>query len=110
MGHCRAHDPARAAWRAQTLGECARGAERDLLHPVDRLPVEGAAKGPAAEEHGARLSRTLELGRHVGAYSSCALCRGARAEGHEASPTAAIIDSQTAKGAQKGGLGSILRA
>jgi len=31
-------------------------------------------------------------------------------EGREASPTVAIIDSQTTKGAQKGGLGSILRA
>jgi transposase len=31
-------------------------------------------------------------------------------EGREASPTAAIIDSQTAKGAQKGGLLSILQA
>ena len=31
-------------------------------------------------------------------------------EGREASPTAAIINSQTAKGAQKGGLLSILRA
>jgi len=31
-------------------------------------------------------------------------------EGREASPTVAIIDSQTAKGAQKGGLRSILRA
>src|SRR6204780_4850199 len=31
-------------------------------------------------------------------------------EGREASPTAAIIDSQSAKGAQKGGLRSILRA
>ena len=31
-------------------------------------------------------------------------------EGREASPTAAIIDSQTAKGAHKGGLCSILRA
>src|SRR5471032_2620559 len=31
-------------------------------------------------------------------------------EGREPSPTAAIIDSQTAKGAQKGGLCSILRA
>ena len=30
--------------------------------------------------------------------------------GRDASPTVAIIDSQTAKGAQKGGLGSILRA
>ena len=31
-------------------------------------------------------------------------------EGREASPTVAIIDLQTAKGAQKGGLGLILRA
>src|SRR5260370_9863806 len=31
-------------------------------------------------------------------------------EGREASPTVAIIDSQTAKGTQKGWLGSILRA
>ena len=31
-------------------------------------------------------------------------------EGREASPTVAIINSQTAKGAQKGGLGLILRA
>ena len=31
-------------------------------------------------------------------------------EGREASPTMAIIDSQSAKGAQKGGLGLILRA
>jgi transposase len=31
-------------------------------------------------------------------------------EGREASPTVAIIDSQSAKGAQKGGLGLILRA
>jgi len=31
-------------------------------------------------------------------------------EGREASPTVAIIDAQTAKGAQKGGLRSILRA
>ena len=26
---------------AATVGECARGAERDFLHPVDRLPMEG---------------------------------------------------------------------
>jgi transposase len=31
-------------------------------------------------------------------------------EGREASPSVAIMDSQTAKGAQKGGLGSILQA
>ena len=74
-----AHDPARTTWRAQTFGECARGDERNLLYLVDRVPVEGAAKGPAAEEHGPRLSGTMELGRHAGAHPSCALCRGARA-------------------------------
>ena len=53
--------------------------ERDFLRAVDRLPMEGVAERPAAEEHGARLSRTLELGRHVGAHPSCALRSGARA-------------------------------
>jgi hypothetical protein len=50
-----AHDPARPARRAQTVGERARGAERDILRAVDRLPMEGAAQGSAAEAHGARL-------------------------------------------------------
>jgi hypothetical protein len=46
MDDCGAHDPACEAWRAQPLGECPRGAERDLLHPVDRLPVEGLTQRP----------------------------------------------------------------
>src|SRR5262249_44369187 len=75
-----AHDPACPAWRAQTLGERARGAERDLLCPVDRMPMEGVAKRPAPEKHSARLSRTVELGRYIGAHPSCTLCR-------EANPT-----------------------
>src|SRR6478672_4441849 len=66
MGDRSAHDPARPARWAQTVGERARGAERDLLRAVDWLPVESAAQGSAAEEHGARLSRALELGRHLG--------------------------------------------
>ena len=81
MGDRGADDPAGETRRAQTLGECARGAERDFLRVVDRLPVEGAAEGPAAEEHGARLSRTMELGRHVGTHPSRALRGGARAGG-----------------------------
>jgi transposase len=43
------------------------------------MPVEGIAERPAAEEHGARLSRALELGRHVGAHPSRVVRRGARA-------------------------------
>ena len=67
-------------------------------------------QGSAAEEHGARLSRALGLGRDLGAHPSRALYVAVREEeGREASPTVAIIDPQTAKGAQKGGLGLILR-
>jgi transposase len=53
---------------------------------VDRLPVEGSTEGPAAEEHGARLSRALELGRHAGAYPSRTLRGGARAGGTRSEP------------------------
>ena len=51
----------------------------DLLCAVDRLPVECAAEGPAAEEHGALLLHAVGLGRHAGAHPSRALRRGARA-------------------------------
>ena len=79
MGCCGADDSAGQARRAATLGECARGAERDFLCPVDRLPMEGLAQRPAAEEYGARLSRAVELGRYIGAHPSRTVRRGARA-------------------------------
>src|SRR4051794_6543759 len=41
MGDRSGHDPSRPARWAQTVGERARGAERDLLRAVDRLPMEG---------------------------------------------------------------------
>ena len=60
--------PARPARRAQTVCERARGVERDLLRAVDRLPMEGCLRiCRPPEEHGARLSRALELGRHSSA-------------------------------------------
>src|SRR5215471_5738972 len=71
--------PPGPAWRTQTLGERARGAERDLLYPVDRMPMEGVAKRSAPEKYSARLSRTVELGLYIGAHPSCTLRRGARA-------------------------------
>src|SRR5258708_8136939 len=39
----------------------------------------GDAKGPAAEEQGPRLSRSVAVGRHAGAHSSCPLRRLPRA-------------------------------
>ena len=37
----------------QTVGERAPGLERDFLRALDRMPMEGIAQRPAAEEHGA---------------------------------------------------------
>jgi hypothetical protein len=110
MGYCRADDPASATRRTQTVGECARGFEWDFLRAVDRVPVEGDAERPAAEEHGARLSRTWNWDGTLERIHHALYVAVREQEGREASPTTAIIDSQTAKGAQKGGLGSILRA
>src|SRR4051794_16583209 len=108
MGDRSGHDPSRPARRAQTVGERARSAERDLLRAVDRLSMEGTPQGSAAEEHGARLSRALELGRDLGAHPSRAVCARREEEGR-ASPTVGIIDTHTAKDAQNGGVGLILR-
>jgi hypothetical protein len=110
MGVGGADDPAGAAWRAQTVGKCARGIERDILRAVDRLQWKALPKDfpPKSTVHGYldpwNWDGTLERIHH-------ALYVAVREqEGREASPTAAIIDSQTAKGAHKGGLCSILRA
>src|SRR6266566_227066 len=105
MGDRRAHDPASETWWAQTVGERARGAEWDLLHPVDGLPKDLPPKSSVHDY--------LELWNWDGTLERIhhALYVAVREqEGREASPTVAIIDSQTAKGTQKGGLGSILRA
>ena len=72
--------------------------------------MEGAAQGFCRPEHGARLSRTLELGRHPGACSSYALRGGARASGTESKPDSSGHRFAGRKGCPKGGLGSILRA
>jgi hypothetical protein len=112
MGDRSAHDLARSARRAQTVGERARGAERDLL-----CAVRAAAKGrrcprglpPKSMVHDYpelwNWDSTLER-----IYHAPYMAVREEEEGREASPTVAIIDPQTAKGAQKGGLGLILRA
>src|SRR6266478_1336484 len=86
MDNCRAHDPAGQAWRAQTHDQPARGFERNFLRAVDRVPMAGAAQGPAAEEHGVGLFRPVDLGRHDRAHPSRALCGGARAGGTGGEP------------------------
>jgi transposase len=67
------------ARRAPAHGGPARGAQRDLLRPGHGLPVAGAAQGPAAAEHGARLPPALGVGRHAGPPPPRALRPGPRA-------------------------------
>jgi hypothetical protein len=43
-----AHDPADQAWRAQTLGECARSAGRNLLVSYRKHPLLNAQKNQSA--------------------------------------------------------------
>ena len=59
--------------------------------------MESLAQGPAAEEHGPRLPRTLELGWHVGAHPSRTVHGGARAGRPGAEPDSShyqLADSQ----------------
>jgi transposase len=48
--------------------------------------MAGAAQGPATEEHGMGLFRSMDLGWYAGAHSSRALCGGTRAGGTGGKP------------------------
>src|SRR5438477_5510603 len=86
MGDYRAYDPTRQARRPQAHDRCARDFERHFLRAVDGLPMAGAAQGPATEEHGMGLFRSMDLGWYAGAHSSRALCGGTRAGGTGGKP------------------------
>jgi hypothetical protein len=62
----------------------------------------GAAQGPATEEHGASLLHAVEWDGTLQRIHHALYIATREREGREASPTAAIIDSQSAKAAQKG--------
>jgi transposase len=81
-----AADPAWAAGRAETLGEHAGSGERVAVRAGDGLSLAALAEGFPAEEHGSRLFRPLELGRHTGPHPR-RLVRGlARAGGAGGEP------------------------
>jgi hypothetical protein len=72
---------------------------------VDRLPVAGVAEGSAAEKHRAFLLSYFMLWDCDGTLErihQLLYVETREREGREASPTAAIIDSQSAKAGQKG--------
>src|ERR1700689_3390682 len=103
MGTGRADDPASQAWRPPARGECPRGSERRLLRAFDRLPVAGAAEGPAAQEHGALLLHAVGLGWHAGAPPSHALCRDTRAGRARGEPDGRDHRQPERQGRSKGG-------
>src|SRR6476646_7218514 len=103
-------DPARQARRRQTHSDPARGCEWPHVHSLHRLSVAGH---PERQPPRSTLydyfdlwswDRTLDLIHHE-LYVKCR-----EAIGREASPTAAVIDSQSVKSAEKGGLRLIRRA
>jgi hypothetical protein len=65
--------------------------------------MEGAAEGPAAPQHGLGVSHLWEWDGTLNRIHHALYVEAREQAGREASPTTAIIDSQSAKGALKGG-------
>lgn len=103
MGVDRADDPSSEARRQAPEGRRARGAERDILRAVFRLPMERIAEGPAAEEHGVGLLLALGMGGDHRAHSPRALRRGARAGGTRGQPDDRDYRQPDREGRAKGG-------
>jgi transposase len=91
--------PPAQAWWHQTHGEPARDRQRADVHPKHGLPMASDSERPATALDLVRLLRSVELGRHARSHLECR-----ERAGREASPTAAIIDSQSVKSAENGGL------
>src|SRR5512132_1146451 len=107
MGACRTIDPARQARRQQAPCRGARSDERDHVYFEHGMPV---ACGPKDLPPRSTLFDYLDLWSYDGTLDRIhhALYVACREQGErEASPTAAIIDSQSVKGAEKGGPASI---
>jgi transposase len=64
--------------------------------------VGGAAERPAAAQHGERLFRGWDDDRTLDRIHHALYARCLELAGREISPTAAIIDSQSVKSAEKG--------
>ena len=99
----RTADPAGQDWRRQAHGDHAGGGERSHVHSLDRLSVRAIPKDlpPRSSVYDYfdlwTYDGTLERIHHA-LYEQCR-----EREQREASPTAAIIDSQSVKSAEKGG-------
>ncbi len=105
MGSHRATDPAgRAGWQAAQDGH-ARGDERGALRFAHRLPMAAVAQKLSCSLRSTVYGYFWEWSRYGALdrihHALLVACR--EAEGREASPTAAIIDTQAAKEPPKKG-------
>src|SRR5438067_12262891 len=110
MGACRTIDPARQAQRQQAPYRGARSDERHHVYVEHGMPV---ACDPERSATRSTLFDYLDLWSYDGTLERIhhALYVASREQGErEASPTAAIVDSQSVKSAEKGGLASIRMA
>src|SRR3954469_20257033 len=110
MGAGRPIDPGRQARRQQADGQPARGSQRPHVHPEHGLPMGAIPKDlpPRSTLHDYfdRWDDDGTLGRiHHALYVACR-----ELAGRDASPSAAIIDSQSVKSAEKGGAALTRRA
>src|SRR5262249_48189035 len=104
MDACRTIDPARQARRQQAPCRGARSDERDHVYFEHGMPVACDPERSAAAQHTFRLSRLVELTGTLDRIHH-ALYVAWREQGEQgASPTAVIVDSQSVKSAEKGGL------
>src|SRR6202158_4905624 len=103
MGVGGAADCASQARRQQAHGRCARGGQWPDVCAEHRLPMASDPEGPAAATHGYfdlwAWDGTLDRIHHA-LYVQCR-----EFANREPSPSAAIIDSQSVKSAEKGGRG-----
>ena len=101
--------PARQVWRRQTDGDHARGGERSYVRSVDRLSV---ARNPEDLPPKSTVYDYFDLWTYDGTLQRIhhALYDQCREQAQrEASPTAAIIDSQSVKSAEQRGPASMRR-
>src|SRR6516225_279865 len=110
MGTCRAAYSPGQARRQQAHGEPARGRQWPDVCAEHRLPMASDPQGPAAALDRARFFDLWSWDGTLDRIHDVLYVKCREQAFREASPTAAIIDSQSVKSAEKGGLRSTLQA
>ena len=96
-------DPTREARRQHADGRWARGGRRGDVHPLHRLPVGGAAEGPAAAQHRGRLLAALGRRPHARPHPPRAPRAVPRAGGARGQPDGGGHRQPERRGRGKGG-------